>query len=436
MSVPHTALAERVAAQRTDLPEVYGDIDFAAVPYRFTVDPAAPSALPARRGDRAAYLADTALVDLLRTATLLGDVTADRVAALSSSYRVSELVTMVAQVCRDGLDAHPDTPAPVAALIREMERLPDWIDRDLVERGAAVARLSAGLLAPFITRGAFIATFTNSYAALPMTITGALSGTRAAHRVNETTAFFAVTTLPGALDRYGPGFQAAAMVRLMHSMVRYNALHRSTRWDPAVYGIPVPQSDQLPAGLIGPYLTSLRALRSGRTEFTSGERAMVEFSRYRCFLLGLPEELVPSTPQGIVDMFHGRAATLRHGFDDDCLRLVRSTMDAYLRPGDGPFDRAADAVERSYSKVAFTQAFCDGDRAIARRMGVDLTLADYARVAVTAPFLAGRVLVVGLAARRRRLRPVVDRYLVRQVRHRLDVYGIPKYTSDVAEYAH
>ena len=87
-------------------------------------------------------------------------------------------------------------------------------------------------------RGAFIATFTNTYAALPMALTGALSGKRAARRVNETASFFAVTTLPGALDRYGPGFEAAAMVRLMHSMVRYNALKRSDKWDAAIYGMP------------------------------------------------------------------------------------------------------------------------------------------------------------------------------------------------------
>ncbi len=71
----------------------------------------------------------------------------------------------------------------------------------------------------------------NTYAALPMALTGALSGKRAARRVNETASFFAVTTLPGALERYGPGFEAAAMVRLMHSMVRYNALKKSDKWD-------------------------------------------------------------------------------------------------------------------------------------------------------------------------------------------------------------
>ena len=429
-------LADRGHLQLQDLPEVYGGIDFDNLPYRFTTDPAVPSALPARVADRAEYLADEPLVELMRTATMLGDVAGDRVAALSSSYKVSDLIAMVRNACKDGVDAHPDTPPELAALIAEMEVVPDWIDLDLVERGAARARLSAALVSPFVTRGAFIATFTNSYAALPMTITGALSGTRAAHRVNETTAYFTVTTLPNALDRFGLGFEASVMVRIMHSMVRYNALHRSDRWDPTVYGIPVPQVDQLPAGMIGSYLLATGALRNGRSVFSSSERAVIEFERYRCFLLGLPEELVPSTPEDIVAMFHGRAATLRDGFDEDCRRLVSSTMDAYLRPTHSAFDRIADAVERSYSKLAFAKVFCDGDLRLAAGMGVDVGPDDWLRAAITAPFIAGRVLAVAAAVRQPLLRPQVDRYLVDQVKHRLKNYGVPAYTTDVREYVH
>ena len=201
---------------------------------------------------------------------------------------------MLKTACREGIEAVPDAPPELVSFIAAMEATPEWIDFDLVREGARQERIPAALLAPFITRGAFIATFTNSYAALPMALTGALSGKRAARRVNETASFFAVTTLPGALDRYGPGFEAAAMVRLMHSMVRYNALKKSDKWDVAIYGMPVPQVDQMPAGMIGQYLLARKARQQGRTEFTAEERAVVEFARYRCFLLGLPEELLPA----------------------------------------------------------------------------------------------------------------------------------------------
>jgi hypothetical protein len=42
--------------------------------------------------------------------------------------------------------------------------------------------------------------------------------------------------------------------------------------------------------------------------------------------LGLPEELLADTPQGIVNIMLTRFATLRKGFDDTCRALVHATM--------------------------------------------------------------------------------------------------------------
>ena len=75
----------------------------------------------------------------------------------------------------------------------------------------------------------------------------------------------------GQLLRSVDAAYAAAMVRLMHSMVRVNALQRSDKWDAEVYGMPIPQVDQMPAGLINMYVLATATLRSGRTtlvEFT------------------------------------------------------------------------------------------------------------------------------------------------------------------------
>ncbi|MEU1980895.1 DUF2236 domain-containing protein [Nocardia sp. NPDC019395] len=428
-------LARRVRSQRELQPGLYGDFDFGKQPYRLATEPDDSSSLPKWVAPREPILADERVTELITTATLLGDTVADPLAALSAERSVTELVTMVRRACREGIDAVPEAPPELVSLIAAMEATPEWLDMDLVRAGAAQSRIAAALLAPFVIRGAFIATFTNTYAALPMALTGALSGRRAARRVNETANFFAVTTLPGALDRYGPGFEAAAMVRLMHSMVRYNALTRSDRWDPDVYGIPVPQVDQMPAGMINLYLLSLRVQRQGRTEFTDDEQAEVEFDRYRCFLLGLPEELLPTTPEGIIHAFHARAALLRDGFDDaTCGELIRSTMAAYLRPNRTRFDRIADAVERSYSKAGFIAAFCHGNRHTARAMGVPIGAADMARIALTAPFIIGRLLIVTGAYRISWLRPAVDPYLTKLVERRLAEYGNPEFVSDARTY--
>ncbi|CAM3139951.1 hypothetical protein BST27_05555 [Mycobacterium intermedium] len=427
-------LAKRVRSQSDLQPGLYGDFDFEQQPLRLATEPGVESSLPAWVADRDTILEDERVLELISTATMLGDVVADPYAALMGKYSVSQLIGMLKTACREGVEAVPDAPPELASFIAAMEDTPEWIDFDLVREGARQERIPSALLAPFIIRGAFIATFMNTYAALPMALTGALTGKRAARRVNETASFFAVTTLPGALDRYGPGFEAAAMVRLMHSMVRYNALKKSDKWDVSIYGMPVPQVDQMPAGMIGQYLLARRARQQGRTKFTKQERAVVEFARYRCFLLGLPPELLPSEPDDIIHVMHARAALLRDGFDDICRELVEGTMAAYLRPNDSLFDRCADAVEKSFSKLTFVRTFCNGDREIAEAMGVSLGSMDLIRVALTAPFIIGRFTVVSQASRIPVLADVVDAYVIGLLKLRLATYGKPEFVTDAAHY--
>jgi hypothetical protein len=427
-------LAQRVRSQRDLQPDLYGDFDFDRRPDRLATEPGVDSALPTWVADREPILEDDRVTELISTATMLGDVVADPYAALMNTYSVTQLIDMLKRACREGIEEVPEAPPELAAFIAAMEAAPEWIDFDLVREGARQERIPAALLAPFITRGAFIATFTNSYAALPMALTGALSGRRAARRVNETASFFAVTALPGALDRYGPGFEAAAMVRLMHSMVRYNALKKSDKWDVAIYGMPVPQVDQMPAGMIGQYLLAQKVRQEGRTEFTAEERAVVEFARYRCFLLGLPEELLPAEPADIIHVLHARSALLRHGFDSICHDLVRGTMEAYLRPGTSLFDRCAEAVEKSFSKLTFVRTFCGGDREIAGAMGVSLEPTDLLRIALTTPFIIGRFTAVSRASRIPVLADITDAYVIGLLKLRLATYGKPEFTSDAAHY--
>lgn len=434
MPTPHIALEERVRSQRTAVPLLYSEVDFDRAPFRFTDDPADRSSLPDWVADRNPLLADQGLVDLMRTATMLGDAVADPYAALTGEHGIRTLARWLREACRDGVDAVPDAPEELRALIHAMEDTPAWLDLDLVEEGARQSRVGAALLSPFLIRGAFLATFMNSYAALPMALTGALSGRGAAHRINDTASFFTVTTLPGALDRHGPGFEAAAMVRLMHSVVRRTALTHPKRWDKDVYGVPVPQVDQVPAGLINIYLLSVAVLRKGRHEFDEREQAMVEFSRYRCWLLGLPEELLPTTPAGIVEIMHARAACLRDDFDDTCKRLIDASMEAYLRSGRTRFDRAAEEVERSWSKL-FILRFRRGDADLASTIGITFNVADKARIAATAPFVIGRYAAVLTASRWSWSAKLIDPYVIRLTKQRLATYGKPEHTTDPSSYA-
>jgi hypothetical protein len=176
-------------------------------------------------------------------------------------------------------------------------------------------------------------------------------------------------------------------------------------------------------------------VRSGRDRFDDEERAQIEMARYRCFLLGLPEELLPSDPQGMLRVFLARAATLRKGFDDaTCGELVRATMGAYLRPDRSLPNRVAESFERSFSTAFFIRAFLNGDEQRAAEMGVSMSAGDKVRVAAAAPLIFGRLRAVHLLNRVPPLRPVTDAVATWTLRQRLKGYGHPEFRTDARTY--
>ena len=429
-------IASRVRSQKQLLPALYKDMDFDTPPERFSTRAGDDTELRfGARLTREELLADTDMVARFREYTMLGDITGDAYAALMPRYGFRPLVDMLVTACEKGIDAVPDAPPELGALIAEMERTPNWLNMTLVEQGAREERNSAANLAPFAIRGAFIATFLNKYSALPMALTGTLSHATAARRVKETATFFTTTILPGALERYGSGFQAAAMVRLMHSMVRVNVLSRPGMWDAKTYGMPIPQLDQMPAGLIPIYFLSNDVLKAGRTEFTPAERARVELARYRCYLLGLPEDLLGDTPEDIVRIWCTRSATLRYDYDDAiCGGLLRATMEAELSKDQSLSGRIFRRLERSFSRVFFAKAFLGGDVQRAAELGVPISGTDRLLYGSTIVVILIRMLAYRLCSHLPILGDMSDSRLVSRLKRQLAAYGHAEFTTNSAEY--
>ncbi|MFZ5757059.1 MAG: oxygenase MpaB family protein [Pseudomonadota bacterium] len=429
-------LQAQVRAQKTLIPSLYGNVDFDIVPERFTTDAGERSMLPPpfARKYRRGILANQEKIDRALAYTMLGDNVADAYAALTPKYGFRRLIDMLVKACEQGIDAVPDAPAELATFIASMEKTPDWLDMELVEQGARAGRVAMANIVPFAIRGAFIATFLNKYSGLPMALTGALSQETSVQRVKETASFFTTATLPGALTRYGTGFRAAAMVRLMHSMVRFNLLKHAPKWDINVYGIPIPQVDQMPAGTMPSFITAFKVVKAGRDTFTPREQATVEFCRYQCYLLGLPEDLLPNTPQGIFDAMTTYAATLRDGYDDETNgALVRATMSAYMPPDNSLKSRAFDTLEKSFSKVFFTRAF-QVQRSKAELMGVQPSLLDYALFIAGNLYILPRMAAHHLAERVPFADELSDKMLIHEINKLLVSYGHAEYTTDASRY--
>lgn len=424
-----------VARQREDIPAIYGEVDFSVVPERLDVNASPDDDRFGRHREAIERVFDQPeLLERMRGYTMTGDRVADAYAGLIPERGFRALVDMLDTACERGVEHVDDAPPELVALIRSMEDTPDWVDMDLVEQGARRERVPMATATPFAIRGAFLATFLNKYAAMPMTMTGTLSDEAARKRVFETASFFTATTLPGALDRDGKGFQAAAKVRLMHSMVRFHLL-TSGRWDVDTYGIPIPQVDQMPAGTIGTYFLSARVLAKGRTEFTHDERATVELARYRCFLLGLPEDLLGDTPQEIVDLLTARHITLREGYDDEiCGSLVRGTMGVDL------FDRTSVKgkihawLEDGFSRFVLVKSFLGGDAERAESVGIEFERRHKAAAGVAAAAVFGNKAFYDIGLRLPGASGWVDGRLNAKLARLLDSYGHADFVTDPGRY--
>jgi hypothetical protein len=199
--------------------------------------------------------------------------------------------------------------------------------------------------------------------------------------------------------------------------------------------VPIPQVDQMPAGLIPIFLLAFRLLREGRRTFTPAERAQVELARYRCFLLGLPEDLLADTPEGVVRMMTARNTTLRQGFDDaTCGSLIRATLAAYLPPDRSLANRLHDHLERRFAKLVFVKHFLGGDRTIAEKIGVPVGNVDLAIGTLVGLGIALRVQLFALADRIPGVRNVATAVLVRRVGDLLGRYGHARFTTDAGKY--
>jgi hypothetical protein len=183
------------------------------------------------------------------------------------------------------------------------------------------------------------------------------------------------------------------------------------------------------------FLLSSQVLREGRTTFTRAERAVVEQSRYRCFLLGLPEELLADNPHDIVELLLTRAATLRAGFEDEtCGALVRATMAADLVPEESLLGKIEARMERSFAKLFFLRSFVDDDRSAAARVGIELTPMDYAIATATLALIMSQVHVYEWASHIPIVRDLADQRLVRKLHAHLARYGHAEFATHGERY--
>lgn len=195
---------------------------------------------------------------------------------------------------RDGIDAVVDAPPELAALVEDALTPPDWVDLDLVDRGAVAWWRAGGplqLLA--LTAGSLAYGYSTSFAR-PLLLTGRLKE-RAGRRLGETANWVLLATRPGELHPGADGLRETVRIRLVHALVRRH-LRRSGRWDTANWGEPISVGDTLATGIIGFCTYPVTGLRDLGIDYSPEElEAMVHLWSWISHLQGVPKEYLPDS---------------------------------------------------------------------------------------------------------------------------------------------
>jgi len=415
--------------QKSIAPSVYAALDLDLEPERFRTELGDNSII--KNNPRIqSLLQDKDKIELFRQLTLMGDPLADAFAARIPELGYKSARAMLDKAAEQGIDSVPDAPEELVRLMRTMETTPPWVDWDLIDKASENSRLLTALTGEAIIRVAFMMTYVNGYQGLPMVITGALTSDSAAKRMKETISTFKLATLPGALRQGGVAYQSAVKVRVMHAMVRTSLLKRPKVWDYSVYGVPIPQVDQMGAALAPSYMMALRALKKG-SKLTDYQTAAIEQSRYLASLLGMHDQFLSNQPEQIVETWNLCQATLRHKSDQRGRDLNSATINAYRRGNRKWYNQLIHRMDVKSTQFMYSRMV--GKRT-AKEMGVDSPITDVLSFAgLFAPIGMG----FGALSVVKALpggRGLVDGYAIKEIQRQLAKEGSAEYRTNDNEY--
>jgi hypothetical protein len=295
----------------------------------------------ARFGDR---------VDRLGRFLTRGDPLADDVAAsidANESGRASwELFERAA---RSGVGSLADAPPSFRAFFDSVERVPLWVDWDIVDRGGEVL-LRAGALGGIVL-GCYslVLGYASPGGNKPLVLSGRLEQ-QAARRLNETAQFVRTTIARGSMHPHGEGWQSALRVRLVHAHVR-RMIGRTGLWNDA-WGTPINQHDEAGTSLLFSVAVLGGLRRLGVRIAPEEAERYVQLWRWTAWLMGVDAELLPASEAEGERL--GALITATQGDpDDDSRRLTRALLEAPLGAA-----TSAGGRHRAHRIMAMSAAIC------------------------------------------------------------------------------
>jgi hypothetical protein len=252
---------------------------------------------------------------------------------------------LVERAQADGIAGVSGAPDSLRALIEDFERIPDWVDTELVEQGAAVWRRWAYALGAVGNAGT-MDTYTESWLALPLSLSGGYAGERALHRYMETSRWWLEVSRPGAVLRPGSAARAISLhVRIMHVSVRARVAEHP-EWDSERLGLPISQSAMMLTLLGGSVAPALGLTALGFITSPQEMRAVLHFNRYCGHLVGVRcDGYFPETVMDAWRILFMADAARSYDSDATGAELVESFVPAFAPK---PTQRGLERVRAGY----------------------------------------------------------------------------------------
>lgn len=260
------------------------------------------------------------------------DILADKVVEeLFTSVNFKDVKSILNQALSTGLNNPETVPASLRKLLAEVHQTPEWLNEELLEKGASFCRRSGALGLIVLRNYCLMGGYESSAINKPLIYTGALKK-GASKRMAETVEFWIEVTDKNALQKSNQGFKSAITLRIMHALARVY-IQKVPTWETNTWGIPLNQADMVATNL-GFSLVFLEGLRAVGFRPSSEEvKGLFHFWKYIGFLIGIPAELLPDTEEQAIEALYKWTMT-QPAADDDTKALAHSLM---LVPLDTPF---------------------------------------------------------------------------------------------------
>lgn len=274
----------------------------------------------------------------------------------------------------------PDAPACAVALLAELQHVPEWVDFELMGRGAAMAQRNYPQLIAALTYGALPLVFAHPDSAAVFLATGHFEA-GIARRLNESAALFFGATHSAELRPTGRIWSTCCQVWMIHAAVRKHLL-KSARWDVAQHGVPINalQTAAGPAFFGACVVRGMRALGARITQDEALGHCMIW--RYITYLLGVPAALIAADPSDQV-VFDDMLMRNTFAPDDTGRHMVTTLLEGLI--GSPPTQRIPRGLQTALMRCMLGEAWADafaiprGDPRALRLL--QLTLSAHSRLA-------------------------------------------------------